>query len=622
MGGTVVTSPFQPLGGFNLGTGASSLMGQGTKPELWAVHSVSDAATDPPEWTDITTDVRSFSTSRGRDSELSEFDSGTAQVVLNNRARAYDPTVQSAIRPMNRVRLYERFNALTNVVYTGYVESYDQQWPGPGMSDAICVANLADEFKPLARVALPTTDPPRDNYKDVVLYDTPSGYWRMDDDVSTMQVQAEVGEPLTTFGTGSSRGTPGAVVGEDGAYWQSVNNDANDAGLSEPVSGDFGGLAEFALELWANFTTIGTYENLAHTSNSSGNVQINLTAAGNFEVKVDNTTPTTFTVTESAVRLVNTWYHVVGTITGGSLRLYVNGAQVGSTGFTPPIRDGATPLFSLEGVATNTHRFDEVACYRHGLSAARVLAHYQAGAERGFASQEADVRFGAVLDSVSSHAPRYVFPKAGSRTMPPVFQHGQSALDELRNARNADNVDAALFVARDGTLTFLTYQHRANSPYNATQMTFGDEGHTDEWPYVNLDTDYSDSYITNYWTVTREAGLTQTEQDAISIAKYGKRAQALTIPVTTDIAAGAIAVLMLAKYKNPLMRVLTIELDCADVNVLNEVFQRDLCDRIRVIRTLPPGGAWFDQTLYIQKIEVEGSNSQESWKVRLGVSPV
>jgi len=57
---------------------------------------------------------------------------------------AYYPNV----RPRNRVWLRAQFNGATRDIFKGYVESYDQQHPGPGMSDAVCVAQAADEPSP------------------------------------------------------------------------------------------------------------------------------------------------------------------------------------------------------------------------------------------------------------------------------------------------------------------------------------------------------------------------------------------------------------------------------------------------------------------------------------------
>jgi hypothetical protein len=178
------------------------------------------------------------------------------------------------------------------------------------------------------------------------------------------------------------------------------------------------------------------------------------------------------------------------------------------------------------------------------------------------------------------------------------------------------------FTAKDGTLTFLDSAHRSVSPWNTVQATFGDEGTAGQLPYLDVDVDYSEAFLVNEWNVTRDGGLLQTASDATSIARYFKRSQSLSgAPMVSDADAATVAAAMLAKYKDPMQRVTSISLNTLDLEVVNNVFRRELGDRVRVIRTLP-GGGWFDQTLFIQKISVSGQNDGGPWQIALGVSPV
>ena len=61
--------------GFELGT---ALLGYST---------LGEAAT----WSDVSSDVRGFSITRGKSRELDEFNSGIATVSLDNTQRTYDP---------------------------------------------------------------------------------------------------------------------------------------------------------------------------------------------------------------------------------------------------------------------------------------------------------------------------------------------------------------------------------------------------------------------------------------------------------------------------------------------------------------------------------------------------
>src|SRR3954452_25507376 len=82
--------------------------GQGNLPMVRCRLSFDDVSDATPNWTEVSNAAfRSFSTSRGRDTEQSQFDAGSASVVLDNRDRAYDPFNNIAIKPMNRIWLYE-----------------------------------------------------------------------------------------------------------------------------------------------------------------------------------------------------------------------------------------------------------------------------------------------------------------------------------------------------------------------------------------------------------------------------------------------------------------------------------------------------------------------------------
>jgi hypothetical protein len=64
-----------------------------------------------PVWTDVTSYVRSWSFSRGRDRFLSGFQAGDLSITFDNRLRTFDPLnssspVQSAIVPRGQVRVF------------------------------------------------------------------------------------------------------------------------------------------------------------------------------------------------------------------------------------------------------------------------------------------------------------------------------------------------------------------------------------------------------------------------------------------------------------------------------------------------------------------------------------
>lgn len=615
-------------------TGTTVVTGQGDRPLPWILYSTDDASINVPTWNDATASVRSFSSSRGRDSELGEIDAGTAQIVLDNRTRIFDPVNNALIKPLNRWWIREQFTGETQDIYLGYAEAYEQGWDMP--NDATATVSCVDEFKVFALNTLPTMNPPRDTYADLIAFDVPELYWPLKDDVATTKSETgNPGPPLSVAGAGAVTSlTSGPIVGDNPSPAAAAVTPIGNALVSGVVAagdpGDPTGLVAVAAEMWFKtdvFPATGQSRLLDGPSSTLGNTyRLLFNTTGTISFTAIDSGNTSFQAVSQPITL-NSWYHVVGTIESGSLRLYLNGTQVASTAWSGTGKFGTIAtgsVFSLGEQAASQgasiFNFSNIAIYRKGLDAATVTRHYQAGVQRGFSrGQLPDSRINMALDTIVSAAPRKILP--GSRPMIGIFQTGQPVLDELRNARIADNVDAVLFIARDGTATFLGAGHRSSSPYNTVQATFGDAGGA-ELPYQDLTVDYSDGFLFNAWNVTRDNGLTQSTSDTTSISHYYRRSQSLTsLPIRDDSDATAIAAALLAKYKDPFTRVTSITLTTATPAVSEAIFRRDIGDRIRVLRTPPGGGARIDQTVFIQKIDMSAT-PDGIWSVIWAITPL
>jgi hypothetical protein len=100
---------------------------------------------------DVSDDVRSVSVRRGRSRELTAFTAGQASVVLDNRARLYDPTAGTAVTPYGPSILPRKAIAIEvggQALFTGIVEDWDLQFSLDG--DAITTAKSTDGFTLLA----------------------------------------------------------------------------------------------------------------------------------------------------------------------------------------------------------------------------------------------------------------------------------------------------------------------------------------------------------------------------------------------------------------------------------------------------------------------------------------
>lgn len=372
-----------------------------------------------------------------------------------------------------------------------------------------------------------------------------------------------------TSGAGAASSPSGAIIGDNPVPFAYAILQAGDSlttgDLAAGESGEAGGLSDFTVEGWFQWSnsapTPSGHFGYGPISTSGGVRQWGLWVGGGggLQFYAVNAAGTQVFSGATAIPIAGNWYHFVGVITGGNIRVYLNGVDAGASAFVGAIRPsnftvGSAAMEIVYGGGTGQYQ-QALAVYRTGLSAARVLEHYNAGRNKGFTRQLPGDRINAVLDATSSAAPRSI--QLGARYVIPRYMSGQSPLEECRRSVEAEDVDAALFVTADGTIKFLADGHRSASPYTTIQVTVGDAA--GELNYLSVETDYSVGEVINEWNVTRTAysinvPVTQTASDATSISKNFKRSQSLSdVPVTTDADASTIATALLAKTKDPLI---------------------------------------------------------------------
>lgn len=93
----------------------------------------SGAYVGEPAWTEITTDVRNISITRGRSNDFSQFPTGTASLVLDNNARKYDPFNSSSpynnkLTPRRQIKIVANTDTETYDIFRGYVAGWPVRW--------------------------------------------------------------------------------------------------------------------------------------------------------------------------------------------------------------------------------------------------------------------------------------------------------------------------------------------------------------------------------------------------------------------------------------------------------------------------------------------------------------
>jgi hypothetical protein len=229
------------------------------------------------------------------------------------------------------------------------------------------------------------------DYPSTILADHPIAYYRLEETSGTTAADSSASGlfPGTYIVNGSH-----PLLGQPGIDTNSITLSVAQA--SSVTAGYYAELnqqAPFSFEIWArpvstdpanfrcpigNFSGWGTATQsgwYVYQSSGSPNTFAFITASGVW-------------ITSPTITLLN-WYHLVGTYDGTNMRFYMNGAPVGTNSAAGYVANsvnnsGVNPIAlgnrgDSSGYGAFDGGLDEFAYYTNALTAAQVLAHYQAG---------------------------------------------------------------------------------------------------------------------------------------------------------------------------------------------------------------------------------------------------
>ncbi len=522
--------------------------------------------------------------SDGRARDLDEPQAGSITFRLRNANGEWEPNSASSLYP-NSPFLLRRFRWSVNGTAEGvwYVTNWQITYPA-GTDYSEVQVTAVDGFELLSLDALDLLDPPTaTTYEEVVMHDQPFAYYKLGELGGTAVVP--VTGPDGVYKGSPVLGGPSLLAGDAGT---SAEIATGDYGRFPVDDNQFVDADALTLECWVRGSSVsGAGANLMLGPGGTPIFELGWSdPLGSFEFTL---LPTSGAVMISALYggVFDDTYHVVGTWNGTNMKLYVNGV-LGATGTaTARLTTPVSTLFGfLGGIGsggsfTGDYFLSNVAFYEHALSAERVLAHYQAGAERGFDAQTAGARITAVATS-DLWAETGI--QAGSHTVKAVMETGQSKLDEIRAAMKAEMPDTHFFFDGSGNPDYLGWDYKGTAPYNQSQATFG--AGAGEIAYQNIEIVYDDE-ILNEVTVGHEAAAGEETQhtatDTASVSEFRRRAHNETGLILTDHAdAQAVAAAILEAFHEPKIRVASLMINGTQTAARTQILTRQIGDLIRV----------------------------------------
>jgi len=584
-----------------------------------------------PTWTDVTAYVRSVRTSRGRSSELDEFQAGTATVVFENIDRRFDPDYTSGayypnVKVRRQIKVEAVYSAVTYPVFRGVVQGWAQDWPTHNR-DATCTVQAVDLFGILA-----TWDLPDSAYETVVRTLSPTSWF----DVGSSTPQDITGKSTLTYGS-SREEAPALVVGSTGGSRHTVQRGVATGSQVAKFGGATGSETATSLSVFVKVAELLESYNgavafdvsmyaigLLHNS-GTGYCLLGLASAGT-PVGYVSTSGGNDEIGATGQSLADgTVHHLALVRNGTGLTLYVDGASydtgtVGSNAFTITSGDiGAGPSGTSVSSVLRFHDLviDEPTVW-HGvaLTAGQISDLY--ATRTGWAPETADARIVRVLGVLGVPSGLYSTTTASSSVG--AFVGGSDALTYLQSVSRSDQ--GRLFVNRSGVITF---HPKTVDMGGSAAATFADDSTANSVKYSTFGTDFDDRLIYNDVTVSGVAAEFRGE-DQTSITAYSRRGLSVRTQLPTNEACRDVAQSTQDRYSDPVTRGRSWKvppernLNGSATLAWATVLGRELGDLVSLKRT-PQTGTAITSTVSLTSIGHEIDIPEGKWDVTFSAAP-
>lgn len=610
---------------------------------LWTVKlefSPDPLSDTTPAWTNITVDLVSAEWFSGKSNDLDEPAAGGAVFRLANTNRRFEPEYVAGqfypnIDTERRFRLTvtDATGAVQQGIY--YAESWDLEFPAGTLYSEV-VVSCVDGFGILASDNLATLDPPdATSYPDVVAFDEPAFYYRLGEPAGTKAIShvrkrkvkgkhgktrtrkihwktvesrsevEGVSGPNGTYKNLPALGQAGLIVGDPATSVLFTSSRSQYAQIQLTDRSDAIDTNALTVEGWAKPATIGLQQMICSGPFASGPAaavyEIDITAAGFARFTFQQVGGGSTTVIGTTVLAAGNTYHIVGTWDGQFAAIYVNG-NLESSASSPgkaQLQGDANAFIGIgtfwvsvsSGSSFFNGNLQDIAIYEKALSPARVQAHYNAGANRGFPAQLTGSRVAAVATSPLWSTAGV---EAGAFQVLPLMQFGQPKLDVIVDAVQTERPKALFYFDTSGNPDYRDFDALDGATVAAT---FGDAGN--EIRYSNIDLVY-DNEVFNQLTGSRDGGEAMTVSDAQSISdrKTKSRDDEVGMPLVADDDVSTVLNTLLDGWKAPTLRPASLTVVGADAGRTSAVLRRSIGDRVRV-RRRGLGGTAIDRQAVI-----------------------
>lgn len=551
-------------------------------------------------WTDITEDVRTIHTERGKQYELDRIDQGIATLELENFDGKYNAHNTTSpyfpnVKPMVPIRIRAVYNGSVYPVWSGFVE----RWPVSTTPDNSLVSvQCADLFKPLAMA-----DVAQENRTTAVEALNPVAWWRFADETDTVG-----GHDLSFAGT-PTEGVDGYWAGDLATTFDGTDDAATVTSQNDVIREGL----DKSYEFWVKPTSSSaTFENI---------LDITSTTLGNRAALLYDGSGQRFLFHNGIVPVTaapNEWHHVAMTFTasGTVWQFYVNGVFVGSTSFPgfSPVTTSTTVYVGRDsgGAASSFFQGDisEIVVYPTVLTVPQIQGLYNTQNE-GFATQLTGERIEFILaESEFLGAPVTTFDlDPGQTVMSGVNSPTDvTALEAIQQA--VDTERGWFYIAADGTPTFRNRHYRTLD--QITPLATVDES---DYDFVQAGVD--EELLAND-VIVGTPDVTFQARDDTSVDEFGRRTITFTIYPEDQNEGYDFAFYLLGQHANPETRISSLDFRIVEVSPIDTLLGAELGNRYNI--EVPLAGDDLDLDVYLEKVSHDIS-LEKQWTTSWQLSP-
>jgi hypothetical protein len=551
-----------------------------------------------PTWTNVTTSVRSLSTSRGRSDDWGDF-YGSAEVVLNNRTRLFDPyntsgTYYGKLLPRRQIRIRAQTTdggtTVTHDVFRGFVSGWSPQWTDAG-TDSTVTLSCFDALQLLGSEQLPA-----DWSKQYILSTAPRHYYPCD-------------EPITPYGSGTLADlgsvplrmaiTANATSGSQLAVGL-VNSSVRGTGDIAAIStvGAVQGVGNFSVAMWAVFDNDTIFNTGGATYGCNWNIKYEISSSKYLLYMLDNNSAvqriwrTNATYDGSAAR------HLAFTFNGSSkaITFFIDGIAQSMTTVAPT---GILPFSTNEAYFLGSGETQQFIVW-DGLQSQAVIQEIYKYSTVSLA-ESTTARAQRIIAQTPFSASLCSFPVSPIVTVLDITDNAPFVAPELRIVAASEG--APLFVSKSGVLTMYQQQQQFTQPPSiVSQITYG-AGGSDMGEIFQLIPD-GDS-MRNEANIMMSQGGVYTQQNAASISAYGVASETVETQVQTVADAIEVANITTGWGGQVYPRLSPIDVVLEPANNWAPTMALELMDRVTVNAQPPSGGNPITVPMLLQNIRHE-----------------